>query len=304
MSNFKYQLSIASIMKYENDHVVEWIEYHHCIGVDHFYIYDNDENSGLPELLDYFINVGIVTLIPFPGELMQFKAYNDAINRYKEESKYIAFIDADEFISTNIDNTDIVKSLHDKVPVSSLIDNIFNKYSNHWEYLSGLEPGAIGLNWKVFGNNYHVEKPEGLIIENYTKYGETDFCNHIKSIINPRVVSQFVNPHFALFKHGYCIISQQGSFIAGPFFANPNDNPLYISHYYYKSKEEFENRMRRKKCDINISDADLRSLLDKNWKDVDVYNNIDNKCGASFWADKVKDNMIYHGYNPVDGQKL
>ena len=57
MSNFKYQLSIASIMKYENDHVVEWIEYHHCIGVDHFYIYDNDENSGLLELLDYFINI-------------------------------------------------------------------------------------------------------------------------------------------------------------------------------------------------------------------------------------------------------
>ena len=96
--SFKYGISAVAIMKYENPFVVEWIEYHNMIGISHFYIYDNDENSGLLELLKFFIDQKIVTLIHFPGDVLMFDAYNNAIENYKDESKYIAYIDTDEFI--------------------------------------------------------------------------------------------------------------------------------------------------------------------------------------------------------------
>ena len=50
-----HTLSIAAIMKNEKPYLKEWLEYHQLIGVEHFYLCDNDSNDGTEEYLQPYI---------------------------------------------------------------------------------------------------------------------------------------------------------------------------------------------------------------------------------------------------------
>ena len=93
----KYQLAICSIFKNEGKYIQEWIEYHKLIGVEHFYLYDNDSTDDITVLQQY-IDEGTLTLNRISGVAMQMPAYNHFLNTYKEEVEWCAIIDLDEFI--------------------------------------------------------------------------------------------------------------------------------------------------------------------------------------------------------------
>ena len=104
-SIFKYQLAIVAVMKNEAPYVK--VDYHLLAGVDHFYIYDNDSEDNLKDVLQPYIDKEIVTYEQCPGKAAQLYVYNKAIQQYKFDCQYIAFIDADEFIfpkKNNINN--------------------------------------------------------------------------------------------------------------------------------------------------------------------------------------------------------
>ena len=64
-------------------YIGEWLEYHYKIGVDKFYIYDNDseDRSELMKILEPWIQKNIVEYFQFPGALSQIPVYIDAIKR-------------------------------------------------------------------------------------------------------------------------------------------------------------------------------------------------------------------------------
>ena len=144
MSEFKYVLSIVAIMKYEESYVAEWVAFHKVCGVQHFYIYDNNETSTMKQVLKPYIEQGIVTLIPWYGEVKMFAAYNDAIARFKNESKYLAYIDADEFIVPTID-----------APICQLVEMTFDRLNETASKYESRIIGGIGVNWKVYGTSNH-----------------------------------------------------------------------------------------------------------------------------------------------------
>ena len=65
---FKYFMSIACIIKNEGPYLREWLEYHKLIGVEHFYVYDNESSDNTKEVLQPYIDAGDVTYIYFPGK--------------------------------------------------------------------------------------------------------------------------------------------------------------------------------------------------------------------------------------------
>ncbi|MBR0061311.1 MAG: glycosyltransferase family 92 protein, partial [Selenomonadaceae bacterium] len=67
-------------------------------GVDHFYLYDNDSMDNQAEVAAPYVKAGLVDYFPYPGKAMQYAAYNDAVKRFKFQTRYMAFIDGDEFI--------------------------------------------------------------------------------------------------------------------------------------------------------------------------------------------------------------
>ncbi len=95
---FLYDLAIVAIFKDEGKYLREWLDYHLLAGVEHFYLYNNDSSDDYKEILAPYVEANLVTLTDFPGKAMQYPAYEDAINKYRFESRYLAFIDLDEFI--------------------------------------------------------------------------------------------------------------------------------------------------------------------------------------------------------------
>lgn len=66
--SYKYGLTFVAIVKDEGPYLIEWIEYHQFLGVDHFLIYDNGSSASTKELLRPYVETGVVEYISYPGE--------------------------------------------------------------------------------------------------------------------------------------------------------------------------------------------------------------------------------------------
>ena len=103
---FLHDLSIVAILKNEGAYLKEWLDYHLFAGVDHFYLYDNDSPDNQAEVAKPYVEAGLVDYIPYPGKAMQFMCYNEALSKVQFESRYISFIDLDEFVYPKFDKVD------------------------------------------------------------------------------------------------------------------------------------------------------------------------------------------------------
>ncbi len=142
--NKKYDFSICAIFKNEVRFLREWIEYHSMIGIDHFYLYNNNSTDNYKEVLQPYIENGQVTFVDFPGEQMQLKAYSDFYSNYSQETQWVAFLDIDEFICPNshLSIKDWIKA-YERYPV-------------------------ILIYWKMFGTSGLMKHDDSkLVIEQY-----------------------------------------------------------------------------------------------------------------------------------------
>ena len=274
VSDFKYKLSAVAIMKYEEDYVLEWVAYHHCIGVEHFYIYDNNPESSMQAVLQKYIDAGIVDLIPAYGDVQMFKCYNNAIQSFKDDSEYIAFIDADEFIMP-IQDTNLAE----------LVDSILTRFNKF-----GGSVGGLAVKWAVYGSGGHVHRPDGPVIENYLYKENGELDRHVKTIVNPRCVSAWINPHFPMYRNGCYSINEKGMRVFGPFMDGDERSLIRVNHYYYKSEDEFMKRVRKGKCDIRITESQMQDLINSKLDDLQSSNNEYDPIMLRY-ADRVKAEM-------------
>ena len=246
-NKFKYSLGIAAIIKNEAPYIVEWIEYHRLIGFEKIIIYDNESTDGLTEILLPYVNEGFVDLYHIKGKRRQTDAYNDVIRRYKRKIKYIATIDADEFIFPQ-PTTDLKKEIE--------------------TILCTPHKGGISINWACFGSSGHEMKPEGgFVIENYLHRAKEEFEKNtrIKSIVNPRCVAFYEHAHFPVYKSGYYAVNFSLKKVKGAISEIPDYTVARINHYMTKSKEEFvKKRMRGKADSSNIRPEEDFNLYDRN----------------------------------------
>ena len=143
--NNKVYLSITAVLQNEAPYIKEWIEYHRLVGVERFYIYDNESTDNVKEILKPYIDLGIVCYHYVPGIAMQNKVYRDALYKYKNQTRWMAIIDLDEFI-VPVEKQSIPEFLKD-----------YEKY-----------PGVV-INWQVFDSNGFLESPKsggGLVSVN------------------------------------------------------------------------------------------------------------------------------------------
>ena len=240
---FLYDLAVVSIMKNEAPYAKEWLDYHFLAGVNHFYIFDNESPDNLKEILQPYIDAGIVTYIFYPGKARQYEAYNEAIQKYKFFCRYIAFIDADEFIFPQKNST-----------VSEVVDEILKDYPN---------AGGLAVNIYNFGSNFQEKADYSKgVLERFTRRAPVDWVPplealgnlpggtaHVSTITNPRKVDYFASPHFAYYFEGTQAINSNGKVV--PIFYNnpPTVDKIVMNHYSIKSKEEYLKKVRRGAAD-------------------------------------------------------
>lgn len=247
-ANFEYNLSLVVIIKNEAPYIKEWIRYHSSVGVQHFYIYDNDSDDDVGRVLEEFES--LVTVVKIQGPVRQIDAYNDAIRRFKFKTKYMGMIDADEFIFR-------VDGDHQLVP---LIDML----------LSNREYGGLVVNWALFGSSGYEARPKGLVTSNFIYRAHDEFGKNrlVKTICNPRKVFYFYVSHAANYLPGYFAVNEDLKKVDGPETKVPSLNRIRLNHYYSKSKSEFIKKRARGSGEVlglrNMSEFDEH---DKN----DVY---------------------------------
>lgn len=187
-SSHKYPLTICAIFKNEAPWLKEWVTYHHnVLKVDRFYLYNNDSTDQFAEVLQPFIDQGIVELIDWsssdprhgavggimdaPWSAAQLGAYNDCLkNRALGKAKWVAMIDIDEFIMPAKGVGAFYKLLH-----SAKKEGI----------------GTIQLYWRVFGtSNVEALEPGELLIEKlvWRSRDEHPINRHFKSIHQPEAI--------------------------------------------------------------------------------------------------------------------
>ena len=228
----QYTLGLCAIIR-DEPYLDEWLAYYVHLGVEVFYLYDNESVVPLPITLakwQRFLGPDRLLIHNMPGRSLQLKTYNHCLLTYGEQCKWIAFVDADEFI---------VPRVHQSIPAMLEL----------YDLASGL-----ALCWKMFGTNGHAKPPEGLQIENYTKVVSDDYCNKIvKVILRPEFIERFeANPHTATVKEAddiAPIVTENAQPIFLWYAAPPTWEIGQINHYYYRSKREFYKKLRAPRAD-------------------------------------------------------
>lgn len=236
-ANAEIELSIVSIIKNEGPYIEEWVKYHILVGVEKFFLYDNESSDNTKKILQKYEKMGYVELSDLPGRAMQLPAYNDALEKHRYDTKYMAFIDADEFLFS----CDKEKNVVDQVR------NIFKENPS---------AGGIAVNWRMFGSSGFISKPKGGVLDSFLyrakENGRGNNC--IKTITNPRRVYSYDHVHYPIYLFGFYSVDENGNKVNGWSHPQNNIHKLRINHYFTKSKEEWIKRRRLGKADFEDRD--------------------------------------------------
>lgn len=217
---FLYDLAIVSMMKYEAPYVKEWIDYHILAGADHFYVYDHESPDNFKEVLQPYIDAGIVTYKVYPDEMRLVDAYSDAYKNNRFFCRYMAFLDADEFIFPQ-NNKSIVE----------VTDEILKDFP---------DADSLSINWRFYGSNFQdtADYTKG-VLERFTRRS-SEINRGVKSISNPRRINYMTTPHYVIGFQGFEMVDSR-DFESKEQLAEK----IVVNHYYKKSREEYAKKVSR-----------------------------------------------------------
>lgn len=248
----KNYLSLCMNFKNEEPYLKEWLDFHILVGVDHFYLYDNNSNDSYEKILEPYRKKGLVTLHKSDKNPIKPISYEYTLKNYSSENRWIGFIDCDEFV--------VPSKLED---LKQILEE-FEQYP------------AVCPNWKMFGSNNLEEKPSGLVLENYYKrQDERDkrtSQHHIKSFVDPKkTIPKYINPHYFLYdtflsfpkipaavnenfktidgNTSSCLEIDNGCRLA--FSPEISYDKFSVHHYWCRSRSEFMGRKMMKPRDDN-----------------------------------------------------
>lgn len=208
------KICIVAMLRDELRFIDEWLIYHRLIGIDHFYLYDDDPSQPLLDHLKEYNS--FVTVIPWysnqlriGGRNRQIQAYLHAVKEFSSAYDWITFIDGDEFIALK-KHSDIKTFL-----------NSFKKCS------------AICLQWHVFGHNGFYDDPTGLITECLTRRNKEP-RTMIKSITRCSDIVDILSVHSCVLKDNSVRVDANGKKFIKDIY--PGKTAIaHINHYQCRS---------------------------------------------------------------------
>ncbi len=229
-----YELGIVTLFRNEANYLREWIEYHRMLGVDHFILYNDRSDDNWRSVLKPYIDLHLVEVIEWHKDpstplfpTWQIMAYKDGLARSKGNTKWLAFIDVDEFILPKKNGT---------------ILECLNKY---YSFASG-----VYICWRNFGTGGLYIKPGAPIITQLVA------CSRIfhprnasgKSIVkvDDVLIDLVWSPHQLTLRQGAQYYDGSGF----PLYFNGSDlvvNPkhtsehIQINHYVMRDENFYQN---------------------------------------------------------------
>ena len=218
---YEYELALCAMFQNEGRFMKEWLEFYKLLGVEHFYLYDNSSTDNYTEILEPYIQAGIVELTLRPGTHEQYREnqkniYNHCLNKVRGKVKWLAIVDLDEFL----------------FPVQQ--DNLRDFLKNYEQY------AAVAANWVMFGTSDIDIVPENkLMIETLTK---REFINVkskklVKSIVRPDRVDEVDTHGPTKITSGYLQVTADAIPCHEPACYPITTNALRVNHYWTRDKK-------------------------------------------------------------------
>jgi hypothetical protein len=234
-------LAVCAMYRNEAAYLAEWIEFHRLVGVERFFLYDNESDDDSGEVLAPYVEQGIVVRHEQPGsaatsqaglDQIKIPAFHHCLATHGPEARWIAFIDTDEFLFSPTGR-----------PLSELLPGY-----ERWP--------AVAVNGALFGTSGHVTRPEGLVLENYTTRLDRHATRRIKSIVDPAAVTRCLDAHkfearrgMTVDENGYPISWEGNRYWRGHMTKSPSLERLRINHYFARSEEDLRAKQARRAAD-------------------------------------------------------
>ncbi len=214
------KVCMVAILKNEEPFLDEWILYHRMLGVDHFFLYDDNPCFPLEKfLLPYREFVTVINWYgkekTMEGRGSQTKAYTHAVEHFTSGYDWVGFIDGDEFVVLKEHTT--IQSFLKQFKVAS----------------------AVSLNWLVFGHNGYYDNPEGLITASLTKRMRLP-SRQVKTFVRPEAIESITSPHAPNLKAGIRVDPR-----CRPYREGTDKERIATAHINHYQCRSFINWMKR-----------------------------------------------------------
>jgi hypothetical protein len=257
LDNPKYNLALVAIFRNEAPFLKEWIEFYKLMGVEHMYLYNHLSTDNYMAVLDPYIKEGFIELTHLTEEpkdiyawnIFQSQAYTRMAHQVKDEVEWLIVTDTDEFLFP----------VHGKD-----LKTVLKAYDAY---------ASASVNWRCFGTGDVEKVPEGKLLTETLLKGNSEADPHVKTIVKPRYVKKFSNPHFAELLPGYGQVTEQFEYFLGPFSPNPTKNILRINHYWARDGEFFKTtKLKRVHIIANgLSDEEKKNKIEALTKTNQLY---------------------------------
>ncbi|MEC4804816.1 MAG: glycosyltransferase family 92 protein [Jaaginema sp. PMC 1079.18] len=259
-------LVFATNFKAENPYLIEWLDYHLLVGVDHFYLYDQDGSNEAQELLKPYEQAGLVTRHPWthfdgtkydrPTKFYQKNknhlAFSHCATHYRHQFSWVMKIDVDEFLYP-------LNTRHNVIPYLKTLNR---------DRIKGISVPRFN-----FSSQGHYHKPPGLVIESYN-FREATASNH-KDIANSLFLTDNKYCYSAHWWH-------YQPFKIGKILRADPVTELRINHYYTKSYSEYLTRQ-------NVSRG--RQISEQRFQEINRQCNQVEDRSMNYYAQKLRENL-------------
>jgi hypothetical protein len=240
-------LALCGLFRNEARHLAEWIEYHMLVGVERFFLYDNESDDDPLDVLSPYIEEGVVVRHEWRGSgrednltvnNLQRTAYDHCLSKHGAEARWIAFVDSDEFLFS---------------PTSSSVADLLGEYER-W-------PG-VAVNLIHFGPSSHVTEPPGLVIENYTQIPELPASRRVatlgvKNIVDPAAVTRCRGANAFEYRRGTAV-DENGYPVFSVMTRSHSCERLRVNHYFARSEEDLRAKLARRTSSYGYPEELLR----------------------------------------------
>ncbi|OBT56774.1 hypothetical protein VE04_03731 [Pseudogymnoascus sp. 24MN13] len=235
-------LAICVSVKDQYLDLLEWLTHHyHHHNVRRFYLMDDGSTPVLATLnFSSAVDPKAITHRYYHPATRLFKhqqlvAYNECIALFGHKHKWMAFLDADEFLETRGKDTlhGILKELDSDEKI-----------------------GALAINWQIHTSSGLLKRPASsrksfvTCIENYDNPGHDPGFGkeneHIKTIVKTKSYNRPLNPHKFELKDGARTVGENGDNVDRFAWRVPiTRDRISVHHFASKSREQFEAKISR-----------------------------------------------------------
>jgi hypothetical protein len=259
--SFRNYLSACLCFKDANRYLAEWLAFYSALGVEHFFLYDNESSDDFRSVIAPYCASGCATLLHARGRGIQQAVYAHCLSTFGARTRWLMFCDDDEFF----------------FPVKdTLLPNALAPYE---------EFAGLAASWMLYGSAGHWTQPRGLVIENYAmRFAVPD--QHVKCIVDPqRIVRPVVIGHQFECVEGQVIVDENGEAMHGPLNPRPSAAVFRINHYLTKSRAEMIERRQRIQANTGV----VSPLSIGQWIDLEAtWNQVRDPLAARY-GDRVRE---------------